>query len=725
MAQEDGIEPPSATQSQLPDNHSTTHGNSQTAWALNQAAATTIPLSQIPTNTNTITPGSSPPSKSVDHMQLDGTTIENLELLVNQSDRTTQNSLWSKLNQTKSPHGSRLLRAWLLRPLFRKTDINRRVDAVEELAHGSAALAMSEARPILSKVGDLERLLSRIHSMGLSTSGNEDTEQPNDRAILYEGGKYTKRKVEDFRKLLLGLRYVIRAIDAFAECGTNLRSGLLKKLVLRQSQGGCFPDMEEDLEWFHSNFDCEKAKNGLYEPSRGMDEEYDEACDTVERILGELDDYKREMCGLLGRDAAGKWKYINTKPESRDKYLIELPVGVNVPSDFYVKGKRGSGAKQVNKYRTATVENLINNLDNALEAKNAGKARGMQIVFAKFDTLRPLWAAAAQATAMLDALGALALVSGLPDFSRPTILDCNDGASPVIRVEQGRHPCVDVTHRGGDFIPNDLTLGGGEDDNGDGRLSSRVLLLSGPNMGGKSTLLRQTCLIAILAQIGCFVPATQCALTPLDRIFTRLGASDRILSGQSTFFVELAETAAALRGASSRSLVIMDELGRGTSTFDGTAIASATVKHLVEKSGCLALFATHYHSLLEDWKEERSVRLGHMECLVEAGVDRDASGGVDHNITFLYTLGEGACPRSFGINVARLAGLPEKVLLIAKRKSAAFERELNGDSGMEVDTNNDDHEESVTVLERMKAAVKRGDLDEAESLWDSLMRVGL
>lgn len=211
---------------------------------------------------------------------------------------------------------------------------------------------------------------------------------------------------------------------------------------------------------------------------------------------------------------------------------------------------RGKGQKQVNKYRTPEVEQLVIGLEQAIAVQKVGKANGMQMVFAKFDSMRHLWAAAAQATAMLDALGSLAQTATKPGFTRPTILDCPPNSMPKINVFQGRHACVDITHSGGEFIPNNLSLGEKED-------ASRVLLLSGPNMGGKSTLLRQTCLIAILAQIGCYVPAAECSLTPIDRIYTRLGASDRILLGQSTFFVELAETAAALRGATRRSLVIM------------------------------------------------------------------------------------------------------------------------------------------------------------------------
>lgn len=220
-------------------------------------------------------------------------------------------------------------------------------------------------------------------------------------------------------------------------------------------------------------------------------------------------------------------------------------------------------------------------------------------------------------------------------------------------------------------------------------------------------MLRQTCLIAILAQIGSFVPAESCELTPIDCIFTRLGASDRILLGQSTFFVELAETASALRGATRRSLVIMDELGRGTSTFDGTAIAGATVKHLVERSQCLSLFATHYHSLLSEWENEPKVRLGHMECMVEDG-EEDAPN--DSRITFLYTLGPGTCPKSFGINVARLAGLPQEVLVNAKRVSEEFEAEMN-----------DRHKKKPRISPKVAMDLKQKITNAIQSQdWDSL-----
>jgi DNA mismatch repair protein MSH6 len=650
----------------------------------------------------------------INHLSLDGTTIANLEILTNSHSNTLSGSLWSKINFTKSPFGSRLLRAWLLRPLFRKSDIDRRADAVEELVHGAAAAAMSEARNVLSKCGDLERLLSRVHSMGGNGKNGSNAYHPNDRAVLYETAIHTKRKVGDFSKLLNGLRALSQIPEIFD--GIEIKSALLTRIVRTTDRGGLFPSkLGETLDWYFDNFDCKKAADGLFEPTRGMDEEYDSACDSITRIKQELEDYKNEMCSCVLKPshlAKKEWTYVNVKVDSKDKYIIELPIHIQVPGDFIVKGKRGKGAKQVNKYRTPVVERLVEELERAYDVMKAGKARGMQLVFAKFDSMRTLWASAAQASAMIDALGSLAQASSKAGYTRPIIKDCAVDDSPSINIMQGRHPCVEFTHSGGDFIPNDLEMGSCKPD----EEGAKILLLSGPNMGGKSTLLRQTCLIAILAQIGCFVPAEKCVLTPFDRIFTRLGASDRILLGQSTFFVELAETAAALRGATRRSLVIMDELGRGTSTFDGTAIASAAVKHLIERNRCISLFATHYHSLLEDWKGKPGVRLGHMECVVE---ETESAGGAhdvypkESNITFLYTLGEGGCPKSFGINVARLAGLPEEVLQKAKNISLTFEDSMNILSAAH-------HDAQLSLTERVKDAVNNDDWSLVEKLWDSL-----
>ena len=431
-------------------------------------------------------------------MSLDGTTLHNLEILTNSVDFKVSGSLWSKLNNTKSPHGARMLRAWLLRPLFKKADIDRRADAVQALVGGAGALALKEAQQtVLSKIGDLDQLLSRVHSMSVGASSgkkNKDGDEddpiavdylPNERAVLYEGPTYTKRKVNDFSKLLNGLRKACQIPELFDDMHLDENS-LLYKLVRLGKDGGLFPEcLEEKLDWYFENFDCDKAEKGMFEPMRGCDEVYDAACDKIQRIKEDLDCYKEEMCKELSprHVARSSWKYINTKADSKDKYLIELPASVQVPHDFLVKGKRGSGPKQVNKYRTPFVEALVKELEQALEVQQVRKAKGMQVIFEKFDSERSLWTAAASVTATLDALGSLAVMAGNPGYCRPEILDCTPDKDPVINIVQGRHPVVEKSFHSTDFIPNDLHLGCKDDQ------QTRLLLLSGLNMGGKSTML--------------------------------------------------------------------------------------------------------------------------------------------------------------------------------------------------------------------------------------------
>jgi DNA mismatch repair protein MSH6 len=422
-------------------------------------------------------------------MALDGTTLHNLEILTNSVDQKTTGSLWSKINYTKTPHGSRLLRAWLLRPLFRRDHIERRQDAVEELLGGSAAIALSEARSLLSKCGDIERLLCRVHSMSGSASFAQPDEEmvdrihPNERAVLYENATYTKRKVGDFAKVLNGLNSASQIPDLFS--GIEIQSALLKKIVQFNDQDGCFPRMVEDLDWFYQNFDIDQASKGHFEPGKGIDRLYDEACDTIDRILSELTDYKEDMCSsVLKPHALSKntWKYINTKLDSKDKYLIELPASIAVPDDFIMKGKRGSGPKQVNKYLSPVVEDLVVEIERAYDVQKERKSKGLELIFAKFDSMRSVWAAAAHSTALLDALGALTQIASKAGYTRPVILDCPHSASPSIKVVQGRHPCVEHTFNSTEFIPNDLHLGCSSS-SFPMDTSARVLLLSGPNMG--------------------------------------------------------------------------------------------------------------------------------------------------------------------------------------------------------------------------------------------------
>ena len=247
---------------------------------------------------------------------------------------------------------------------------------------------------------------------------------------------------------------------------------MLQKIVRLQQHGGCFPDCAADIEWYFDNFDLDRASRGEFEPHRGVDQMFDDACDAEERIRADLKSYKSEVCQEIPQ-LRSAWKYINTEPEKKDKYLIELPASVRVPEDFMMKGKRGSGAKQVNKYRTHVSEALVKELENALETLRARKAKGVQLIFKRFSDNRHVWQAIATATAMLDALSALAQVATLPGYTRPRILEYTD--NPIMSFQQGRHPCVEGSAASPEFIPNDLKLNTPDD-------PQRLLLLSGPNM---------------------------------------------------------------------------------------------------------------------------------------------------------------------------------------------------------------------------------------------------
>ena len=220
----------------------------------------------------------------------------------------------------------------------------------------------------------------------------------------------------------------------------NIQSGLLKKLVTSNHDGGFFPDISGALEFFFSTLDLEAAAAGDFEPGRGIDAEFDEACEAIDQIHAQLEEFKNEMCtNVLSPLAKSTWKYANTLQESKDKFMIELPASIKVPSDFRMVGKRGSGAKQINKYRAAEVEDLVIALERAITVHKERKARQMQFIFEKFDEKRTFWAAVASCTASLDALGSLATVASQPGYCRPKILDCPLDASPCINIIQGRH----------------------------------------------------------------------------------------------------------------------------------------------------------------------------------------------------------------------------------------------------------------------------------------------
>ena len=301
-------------------------------------------------------------------------------------------------------------------------------------------------------------------------------------------------------------------------------------------------------------------KEGKIIPSRGVDDDLDQADDYIEEITGEMKSYLKEQKQHFGCEV----KYWGT---GKNRFQLEVPANKqNKAGDDY---ELASGTKNVKRYVTVETKQF---LDRQIAAEDQREKALMDIqrkIFEQFSKHAAVWQKAIACVSVLDALLSLSTYSqSIEGGCFPTFI--TDFSKPTIVIKEGRHPCLDNT--GLAYIPNDTEVGG----------KSRLMILTGPNMGGKSTLMRQTGLLVILAQVGCQVPADQMSLSPVDRVFTRLGASDNIFGGESTFLVELQETGAILSHATPHSLVLIDELGRGTATYDGTAIAGAVVTHLLD-----------------------------------------------------------------------------------------------------------------------------------------------
>eukprot|EP01138_Halocafeteria_seosinensis_P012515 gb/GECG01012788.1/.p1 GENE.gb/GECG01012788.1/~~gb/GECG01012788.1/.p1 ORF type:complete len:1600 (+),score=274.54 gb/GECG01012788.1/:1-4800(+) len=667
-------------------------------------------------------------TEQCDKMSMDANTLLNLEILENSYDGGTKGTLFSILDGAFSAFGRRILREWVTKPLYRVQDIEKRLCAVENLMGNFPASGQVESQKALCKAGlllaeedsvdassvediqgkadkvrsmlsgmpDLERILARIHR---NSSKHLATEHPQARAMMYEAETYSKRRMRDLTTALRGFHTIQKIRNLFVD-NTSVHPGVVSRL-LNELVYRALPDLSDILQFFDNAFDPKEAeKYGYVVPRRGVDNAYDAACDEIRDIKEKLEDFRKSQEKLIG----WKIKYIDMM---KDRFLLEIPENMasKVPNSYEVKSQR-KGKDPVRRFWTPEIKEYLEELEAAEKRREDALRDSTRALFERFDAHRGAWSAATTCVGILDALLALAYWSqhgdGAGMMCRPQFV-CHEDAKEQSKlaelwptsteafsdIKAGRHPCITVGLQDGSgstlgfssYVPNDVVLGkerpldasktapsaGGR---GVNAKEAPCVLLTGPNMGGKSTLLRQTCMATILAQIGGYVPAEAIRLTPVDRIFTRVGASDRILAGQSTFFVELAETSTILHSASSQSLVILDELGRGTSTFDGNAIAYAVTRNLTKKVGTRTLFATHYHTLCEEFEQDPKVDMAHMDCMVEDGKDTASS------VTFLYRLKHGACPKSYGLNVARLARLPEEVIQRAKEKSEEFEKSL-------------------------------------------------
>ena len=541
-----------------------------------------------------------------DVMPLDEMTRRNLELVDSLRGADAEGTLLAVLDRTTTPMGARMLRQWLLAPLINRVAIDARLDAVDALL-GDAS-ARGALRDALDGVRDVERLGGKAAS-----------------------GRATPRELAALGASLARLPEVKRAIDRLNGAGSlgrlmqqwddcaELAMAVTRTLVDRP------PLQLGDEATIATGVDLElDALRALRDGSK----------DAIAAIQAE----ERQRTGIPSLKVGFNKVF---------GYFIEVTNANRelVPAD-YQRRQTLSGAER---YVTPALKEYEEKVLTAAERIEACERRLFEALRAQVGSAIVRLQCVARIVAELDALAALADVAAREGYVRPTLTDGFD-----LDISGGRHPVVERMMPRDKFIPNDVRLT--ED--------ARVVILTGPNMAGKSTILRQVGLIVLMAQAGSFVPASAATIGVCDRVFTRVGASDNLVRGQSTFMVEMAETSAILHTATRRSLVLLDEIGRGTSTYDGVSIAWAVSEHLHERTGCKTIFATHYHELVQLADELVAVRN------YNVGVRE-----VGEQILFLHRLQPGGADRSYGIEVGRLAGLPAPVIERARQVLALLEGE--------------------------------------------------
>lgn len=523
-----------------------------------------------------------------DFMPLDEATLKNLELLSTLRDNDKEGSLISVLDETLTSMGGRLLRKWLTQPLLNHDEIEKRLNSVEEL-HGNNEL-LGNLREIFKRIMDIERIISRL---SLGTGNARD---------------------------LIALRNTINDI----------------------------PKIKEELknsELLHTDFNDLTSLALLIETAI---EEEPPLILRDGRMIKEGHNKELDELRTISREGKNFIKDLQAK-EIKRTGIASMKVKYNKVFGYYIEVSKANAANvpedYIRKQTLVNAERYITPELKEYEEKVLGaEEKIVELEYNLFQKIREETVGHteaiqknAQIIASLDCLCSFAYVSKLNNYCKPVVTK-----NPTIKIIAGRHPVVEKMTFSGDFIPNDIHI-----DNKDRRL----LLITGPNMGGKSTILRQVALTVLMSHIGCFVPADTAEIGLVDRIFTRVGASDNLIKGQSTFMVEMQEAANILNNATERSLIILDEIGRGTSTYDGVSIAWAITEYIHNTLKSKTLFASHYHELIEVVE-----KLPHAKNLSVAVKEKD------DGVIFLYKLNEGGIDKSYGIEVARLAGLPDEII---------------------------------------------------------------
>ena len=557
---------------------------------------------------------------------MDAATRRNLEIDTHPSGRT-EHTLLGVLDETVTPMGARLLRRWLNRPLRSREVLHGRHQAIGMLidTHRHQPL-----RELLRGIGDLERILARV---ALRSA------RPRDLSTLRDGLGAAKG---------IGAILLDREHPEAASLGRPLQQAPAPLLHTLVERIGDHADIAELLTR------AVVAQPPVLQRDGGVIADgYDAELDELRRLSTHADQYLLEL-------------------EEREKAasgISTLKVGYNRVHGYYIEITKAQADKAPTHYtRRQTTKNAERYIteelkhfeDKVLSARERSLMRERVLYEALLDTLidqlEPLKSAAA-GMAELDVLATLAERAETLDWSAPELID-----EAGIAIERGRHPVVEKV-RAEPFEPNDLILG---DASAHG--ARRMLVITGPNMGGKSTYMRQNALIVLLAHIGSYVPASRAVIGPIDRIFTRIGAGDDLSRGQSTFMVEMSETANILHNATEHSLVLMDEVGRGTSTYDGLSLARAAAVHLAKHCRAWTLFATHYFELTELAAELPGIANVHLDAIEY----HDQTQG--DQLVFLHAVKPGPADRSFGLQVAALAGLPKSVIAEARRTLAALEQ---------------------------------------------------
>ncbi|EAU34782.1 hypothetical protein ATEG_04335 [Aspergillus terreus NIH2624] len=557
------------------------------------------------------------------HMLLNGNTLMSLEIYQNQTDHSSRGSLFWTLDRTQTRFGQRLLRKWVGRPLLDKSKLEERVNAIEELKSMEKVAMVERLKGVLGKAKcDLEKILIRIYY-----------------------GRCTRPE------LLTGLQTLQMIAQEFGDVKSPEDSGFTTPIL--NEAIASLPTILEDVLSFLNKINLHAARNDdKYEFFR----EAEETEDISEHKLGiasvehELREYQSVAGKILGRS---KIQYVTV---AGIDYLIEVENNSSYLKRVPASWVKISGTKKLSRFHSPEVIKLLRQRDQHKEALAAACDHAYASLLAEIAANYQPFRDCVQSLATIDCLLSLSSIANQPGYVKPEYAD-----NTCIHVEQGRHPMVEQLLLDS-YVPNDINLDSEE---------TRALLVTGPNMGGKSSYVRQIALIAIMGQVGSYVPAQSAKLGMLDAVFTRMGAFDNMLAGESTFMVELSETADILKQATPRSLVILDELGRGTSTHDGVAIAQAVLDYMVRSLRSLTLFITHYQHLssMVHSFPNHELRNVHMR-FTESG------SGQDEEITFLYEVGEGVAHRSYGLNVARLANLPVPLIEVAKQKSAELEQKI-------------------------------------------------